>query len=103
MNYPNLSILTVVILILAAPQLASSASAATLPRTDIATFKEVSSKIKPGMKKTEVVSILGKPDTIEIPKDNAQLDSLKAQEGLVYWHPEYATVHLLVGRIITKN
>lgn len=74
-----------------------SPSSAPSQKSVIATFKEVSSKIKLGMKRKEVVSILGKPGTIEIPKDNAQLESLKAQEGLVYWHPEYATVHLLVG------
>lgn len=75
----------------------SSTRAASFQKSDIATFEEMSSKIKPGMKKTEVVSILGKPETIQIPKDNAQLETLKAQEGLVFWHPRYATVHLLVG------
>lgn len=97
MNYPKRLVLMVTLIILAVPQMKGSICAASSQKSDIATFKEVSSKIKPGMKKAEVVSILGKPDTIEIPKDNAQLESLKAQEGLVYWHPEYATVHLLVG------
>jgi hypothetical protein len=97
MRHPKLLILTVTILVLAVPQMKGSPRAASSQKSDIATFKEVSSTIKPGMKKKEVESILGKPETIEIPEDNAQLESLKAQEGLVYWHPEYATVHLLVG------
>jgi hypothetical protein len=63
---------------------------------DIKKFKAASLEIALGNNEYSVSELLGTPDAIES-GSAAEVKMLNAEKGLVYWHPEWATVHLLVG------
>jgi hypothetical protein len=60
------------------------------------TFKSQTLQIKKDMNESDVISKLGPPAKILGSEDN-DVRALGVTRGLVFWHPEIATVHLLVG------
>lgn len=59
-------------------------------------FKASSLKIDANMNELAVRSLMGSPDKIE-PATWKDVIELGGDKGLSYFHPEYATVHLLVA------
>jgi hypothetical protein len=59
-------------------------------------FKNASLNIALGYKEAKVIEIIGNPSRIES-KEWKDVVELNAMKGLVYSHPKWATVHMLVG------
>jgi hypothetical protein len=59
-------------------------------------FQKASLTLAAGASESSVHAALGMPGAVE-PEGAGEVKALKATKGLVYWHPEWATAHLLVG------
>jgi len=59
-------------------------------------FKDASLNIAISSKEAKVIETLGNPSRIE-GKEWKDVVELNAMKGLVYSHPKWATVHMLVG------
>ena len=60
-------------------------------------FKLQTLKLTPGMTEDDVLNLFGQPAEIIKAEDDINVSEMKAIKGLVYWHPAYATIHLLIG------
>jgi len=60
-------------------------------------FKSQTLKLTPGMSEGDVLNLFGQPEITVNAEDDINVSEMKAIKGLVYWHPAFATIHLLIG------